>query len=252
MRKKFVAGNWKMNMLGKEAGQLARGVAGGVTGITDEVDVVLAPPFTALRIVAEAIEGTGIGLGAQDVFWEEKGPYTGEISPAMLVDAGCEWVIIGHSERRNILHETDEMVRKKINAALAEGLKVIVCVGETLEEKEGGKTVTVVDGQVDSALSGLEIRDPSRFVIAYEPIWAIGTGQNATPDEAEFVHATIREIAGKILGGIADRMRIVYGGSVTEDNISELMAEPDIDGALVGGASLRADAMTSIVLKAGE
>ncbi|MCA9809258.1 MAG: triosephosphate isomerase, partial [Candidatus Dadabacteria bacterium] len=132
MRKKFVAGNWKMNMLGKEAGQLARGVAGGVTGITDEVDVVLAPPFTALRIVAEAIEGTGIGLGAQDVFWEEKGPYTGEISPAMLVDAGCEWVIIGHSERRNVLHETDEMVRKKINAALAEGLKVIVCVGETL------------------------------------------------------------------------------------------------------------------------
>lgn len=252
MRKKFVAGNWKMNMLGKEAGQLARGVAGGVTGITDEVDVVLAPPFTALRIVAEAIEGTGIGLGAQDVFWEEKGPYTGEISPAMLVDAGCEWVIIGHSERRNVLHETDEMVRKKINAALAEGLKVIVCVGETLEEKEGGKTVTVVDGQVDSALSGLEIRDPSRFVIAYEPIWAIGTGQNATPDEAEFVHATIREIAGKILGGIADRMRIVYGGSVTEDNITELMAEPDIDGALVGGASLRADAMTSIVLKAGE
>ena len=241
-----------MNMLGKEAGQLARGVAGGVTGITDEVDVVLAPPFTALRIVAEAIEGTGIGLGAQDVFWEEKGPYTGEISPAMLVDAGCEWVIIGHSERRNILHETDEMVRKKINAALAEGLKVIVCVGETLEEKEGGKTVTVVDGQVDSALSGLEIRDPSRFVIAYEPIWAIGTGQNATPDEAEFVHATIREIAGKILGDIADRMRIVYGGSVTEDNITELMAEPDIDGALVGGASLRADAMTSIVLKAGE
>lgn len=252
MRKKFVAGNWKMNMLGKEAGQLARGVAGGVTGITDEVDVVLAPPFTALRIVAEAIEGTGIGLGAQDVFWEEKGPYTGEISPAMLVDAGCEWVIIGHSERRNVLHETDEMVRKKINAALADGLKVIVCVGETLEEKEGGKTVTVVDGQVDSALSGLEIRDPSRFVIAYEPIWAIGTGQNATPDEAEFVHATIREIAGKILGGIADRMRIVYGGSVTEDNITELMAEPDIDGALVGGASLRADAMTSIVLKAGE
>lgn len=241
-----------MNMLGKEAGQLARGVAGGVSGITDEVDVVLAPPFTALRIVAEAIEGTGIGLGAQDVFWEEKGPYTGEISPAMLVDAGCEWVIIGHSERRNILHETDEMVRKKINAALAEGLKVIVCVGETLEEKEGGKTVTVVDGQVESALSGLEIMDPSRFVIAYEPIWAIGTGQNATPDEAEFVHATIREIAGKILGGIADRMRIVYGGSVTEDNIAELMAEPDIDGALVGGASLRADAMTSIVLKAGE
>ncbi len=252
MRKKFVAGNWKMNMLGKEAGQLARGVAGGVTGITDEVDVVLAPPFTALRIVAEAIEGTGLGLGAQDVFWEERGPYTGEISPAMLVDAGCEWVIIGHSERRNILHETDEMVRKKIDAALAEGLKVIVCVGETLEEKEGGKTVTVVDGQVQSALSGLEIRDPSRFVIAYEPIWAIGTGRNATPDEAEFVHATIREIAGKILGGIADRMRIVYGGSVTEDNITELMAEADIDGALVGGASLRADAMTSIVLKAGE
>ncbi len=252
MRKKLVAGNWKMNMLGKEAGQLARGVAGGVTGVTDEVDVVLAPPFTALRIVGEAIEGTGLHLGAQDVFWEERGPYTGEISPAMLVDAGCEWVIIGHSERRNILHETDEMVRKKINAALAEGLKVIVCVGETLEEKEGGKTVTVVDGQVQSALSGLEIRDPSRFVIAYEPIWAIGTGRNATPDEAEFVHATIREIAGKILGGIADRMRIVYGGSVTEDNITELMAEADIDGALVGGASLRADAMTSIVLKAGE
>lgn len=252
MRKKFVAGNWKMNMLGKDAGQLARGVAGGVAGVTEDVDVVLAPPFTALRIVAEAIESTGIRLGAQDVFWEETGPYTGEISPAMLVDAGCEWVIIGHSERRNIFHETDEMVRKKIDAALAEGLRVIVCVGETLEEKEGGKTVTVVDGQVESALSGLEIRDPSRLVIAYEPIWAIGTGHNATPDEAQFVHATIREIAGKILGVVADRMRIVYGGSVTEDNIGELMAEPDIDGALVGGASLRADAMTSIVLKAGE
>src|SRR5690606_4055850 len=218
MRKKLVAGNWKMNMLGKEAGELARGVAGGVTGIADEVDVVLAPPFTALRIVAEAIEGTGVQLGAQDVFWEEMGPYTGEISPAMLVDDGCEWVIIGHSERRNILHETDAMVRKKIDAALAEGLRVIVCVGETLEEKEGGKTVTVVDGQVESALSGLEIRDPSRLVIAYEPIWAIGTGHNATPDEAQFVHATIREIAGKILGDIADRIRIVYGGSVTEDN----------------------------------
>ena len=252
MRKKFVAGNWKMNMLGKEAGELARGVAGGVSHVTGEVDVVLAPPFTALHAVAEAIEGTGLQLGAQDVFWEEKGPYTGEVSPAMLVDAGCEWVIIGHSERRNIFHETDEMVRKKIDAALAEGLKVIVCVGETLAEKEGGQTVGVVDGQVESALSGLEIRDPSRLVVAYEPIWAIGTGHNATPEEAEFVHATIREIAGKILGGIADRVRIVYGGSVTEDNIGELLAERDIDGALVGGASLRADAMTSIVLKAGE
>lgn len=252
MRKRLIAGNWKMNMLGGEAAGLARGVVDGVTGVSERVDVILAPPFTALHAVAGVTAGTNIMLGAQDVFWEDRGPYTGEISPGMLIDAGCEWVIIGHSERRRIFGETDAMVRRKIDAALESGLRVIVCVGETLDEREDGRTIKVVDGQVESALTGLELRDPERLVIAYEPIWAIGTGHNATPEEAQFVHATIREITGKILGSFSDRIRIVYGGSVNVDNIGELLAEPDIDGALVGGASLRADSMTGIVLSAGE
>ena len=252
MRKTLIAGNWKMNMLRGEARELARGVVESTKGYAEKIDIILAPPFTALDIVGQELRGTGIMLGAQDVFWEEKGAFTGEISPGMLADAGCSWVIIGHSERRHILRETDDMVRKKIGASLGRGLNVIVCVGETLEEKEHGKTIKTVDGQVEKALAGIGIGDPAGFVIAYEPVWAIGTGHHATPAEAEFVQGTIREIAGKILGDIASRIRIVYGGSVNEENIGEFLAEPNIDGALVGGASLRAESMAGIIETAGE
>jgi triosephosphate isomerase len=170
----------------------------------------------------------------------------------MLADADCSWVIIWHSERRHILLETDEMVRMKIGASLKAGLKVIVCVGETLEERAEGRTIKTVAAQVVKALTGIDIDDPGDLVIAYEPIWAIGTGHHATPAEAEFVQSAIREIAGNILGDLAARIRIVYGGSVNEENIRDLLAEPDIDGALVGGASLRAESMASIVEAAGE
>ncbi|MEQ9619724.1 MAG: triose-phosphate isomerase [Deltaproteobacteria bacterium] len=252
MRKTLIAGNWKMNMMREEAGALARGVAEEAGDAADRVDVILAPPYTALGAVAGALEGTGIMLGAQNVFWEEKGAFTGEISPGMLADSGCTWVIIGHSERRNVLNETDEMVRRKIEASLKGGLNVIVCVGESLEERHGGKTIKIVGSQVKSALEELRIKDPAGFVIAYEPVWAIGTGQHATPDEAQHVHATIREVTGNIMGDHAGRIRIVYGGSVNEDNIKALLAEADIDGALVGGASLEAGAMANIVRIAGE
>ncbi len=252
MRKRLIAGNWKMNMLRGEAAELARGVAERTRGLAGKIDIVLAPPFTALDVVGKALRGTGIMLGAQNVFWEERGAFTGEISPGMLADSGCSWVIVGHSERRHILRETDEMVRMKLAASLGAGLKVIVCVGETLEERDRGRTVKAVDGQVVKALTGIEVSDPGRLVIAYEPVWAIGTGHHATPAEAEFVQSAIREIAGNILGDLAARIRIVYGGSVNEENIRDLLAEPNIDGALVGGASLRAESMASIVETAGE
>jgi triosephosphate isomerase len=170
----------------------------------------------------------------------------------MIADSGCSWVIVGHSERRRILRETDEMVRMKIGASLKAGLRVIVCVGETLEEREQGQAIKAVDAQVVKALTGVDINDPSALVIAYEPVWAIGTGHHATPAEAQLVQAEIREIAGNILGDLASRMRIIYGGSVNEENIGDLLAEPDIDGALVGGASLSAESMASIVETAGE
>jgi triosephosphate isomerase len=252
MRKRLIAGNWKMNMLRGEAGELARGVVESTRGLAEKVDIILAPPYTALGAVGNELRGTGIMLAAQNVFWEESGAFTGEISPGMLADAGCSWVIIGHSERRHILRETDEMVRMKIGAALEAGLRVIVCVGETLEERDRGHTIKAVDTQVVKALTGIGIDDPGDLVIAYEPVWAIGTGHHATPAEAEFVQSAIREIAGNILGELAARIRIVYGGSVNEENIRDLLAEPDIDGALVGGASLRAESMASIVEAAGE
>lgn len=252
MRKRLIAGNWKMNMLSEEARSLARGVVERVKGLAGKVDIILAPPYTDLDAVLGEIRGTGVMLAAQNVFWEEKGAFTGEVSPGMIADAGCSWVIVGHSERRRILGETDDMVRKKIGAALGAGLRVIVCVGETLEEREGGRTMETVGGQVKKALAGIDPKGPDGLVIAYEPIWAIGTGRNATPAEAQLVQAEIREIAGNILGDFASRMRILYGGSVNEENIGDLLAEPDIDGALVGGASLRAESMASIVETAGE
>lgn len=252
MRKRLIAGNWKMNMLREEARSLARGVVERVRGLAEKVDIILAPPFTDLDAVGGELRGTGVMLAAQNVFWEQKGAFTGEVSPGMLADSGCSWVIVGHSERRHILGETDEMVRKKTGAALGAGLRVIVCVGETLEEREGGLTMETVGRQVEKALTGIDAGGPDDLVIAYEPVWAIGTGRHATPRQAEEVQAEIRGIAGNILGDFASRMRILYGGSVNEENIGDLLAEPDIDGALVGGASLRAESMASIVETAGE
>jgi len=248
----MIAGNWKMNMLRHEAKELTQNIISGVADVKHDLDILLAPPFTALDIVGGLIEGTKIQLSAQNVFWEDRGAYTGEISPAMLIDAGCEWAIIGHSERRGILGETDSIVRKKIKASLNDGLNIIVCVGETLEEREEGKTIKIVQSQVESALMDLELDDYSKFVLAYEPIWAIGTGKNATPEEAEQVHSAIREITGSIFGQDSELVRIIYGGSVKVDNIKELLEMENIDGALIGGAGLDADSFVKIVKIAGE
>lgn len=252
MKKNMIAGNWKMNMLRHEASELTQNIISGVAALTHDIDILLAPPYTSLDIVRELVNNTEIKLGAQNVFWEDRGAYTGEISPTMLVDAGCEWTIIGHSERRGILGETDSVVRKKIQASLEDGLNVIVCVGETLEQREEGKTIEIVTSQVESALKDLELDDMACFVIAYEPIWAIGTGKNATPEEAEHVHATIREITGNIFGQDSEQIRIIYGGSVNVDNIEDLINMDNIDGALIGGAGLNAESFVSIVKIAGE
>jgi len=252
MRKYMIAGNWKMNMLRHEASELTRNIISGVADIKHDLDILLAPPYTSLDVVRGLIEGTKIKLSAQDVFWEDRGAYTGEISPTMLLDAGCEWTIIGHSERRGILDETDSIVRKKIDASLNDGLNVIACVGETLEQRENGETIDIVKTQVESAIAGLDIDDTSRFVIAYEPVWAIGTGKNATPEQAEDVHAAIREITGNIFGQDFEQLRIIYGGSVKVDNIKELLEMENIDGALIGGAGLNADSFVKIVKMAGE
>jgi len=252
MKKNMIAGNWKMNMLRHEAKELTQNIISGVADVKHDLDILLAPPFTALDVVGGLIEGTKIKLSAQNVFWEDRGAFTGEISPAMLIDAGCEWAIIGHSERRGILGETDSIVRKKIKASLDDGLKIIVCVGETLQEREDGKTIKIVQSQVESALMDLELDDYSKFVFAYEPIWAIGTGKNATPQEAEQVHSAIREITGSIFGQDSELIRIIYGGSVKVENIKELLEMENIDGALIGGAGLDADSFVKIVKIAGE
>lgn len=252
MRKSLIAANWKMNMLRWEAEELARSFLEKVPDLTAYTDVVLVPPYTVLDVVRGIIDGTHVKLGAQNVFWEERGAFTGEISPGMLKDSGCEWVIVGHSERRHVLGETDDMVKKKARAALEYGLNVIVCVGETLEERESGKHIKIITGQVEIALSDLELETPHSLVIAYEPVWAIGTGKHATPDEANDVQGTIREITGNIYGDKAEDVRIIYGGSVTPDNIKELIGESHIDGALVGGAGLKAESLAKIVQIAGE
>lgn len=247
MKKPFIAANWKMNTLRWEAEELSRTLLENIPDLTEYTDVVLVPPYTVLDVVRAQIDGTNVALGAQNVFWEERGAYTGEISPGMLRDAGCEWVIIGHSERRHVLCETDEMVNKKVKAALDSGLRVILCVGETLEERESGKYTKIVTSQVELGLTDIELESAHNLVIAYEPVWAIGTGKHATPDEANHVQGTIREITGNIYGELAEDLRIVYGGSVTEKNIKELIGEENIDGALVGGASLKADSLAEII-----
>lgn len=247
MRTPIIAGNWKLNKTISEALVLVTALRTRVDDVTD-VEVVVAPAFTALSAVAQTLEGSNIRLAAQDVFWEESGAFTGEVSPGMLTDVGCDYVIIGHSERRQYFGETNESVNRKTEAAHAHGLKPIICTGERLEEREAGRTESVVKDHVINGIAGLSADQISSTVIAYEPVWAVGTGHNATPEQAQAVHALIRLLLSETYSAdVASQVRIQYGGSVKPDNAAELMAQPDIDGALVGGASLDADSFAQIV-----
>lgn len=247
MRRPFIAGNWKMNLDRAGAIALARAVAKQAQGIND-VDIACIPPFVYVDAVADALKGTNVAWGAQDVYHQGNGAFTGEVSIAMLKDLGCTYVVLGHSERRHILCETDQQVNQKTLATLAGGLIPIVCVGELLEEREAGKTLDVIQRQIDGSLAGLSADQMRKVVIAYEPVWAIGTGKVATPDQAEEVHLALRKILeNRYNTETAQSVRIQYGGSVKPDNAKELLAQPDIDGALVGGASLKADQFMGIV-----
>lgn len=247
MRTPFIAGNWKMHKTVEESVDFARGLLKAL-GDFNGVEVAVAPPFTALRPVAEVLEGSSIRLAAQNIFWEDSGAYTGEISGPMLVGAGCSHVIIGHSERRQLFGETDATVNKRLFAALAAGLHPIMCIGETLEMRNDGKTFDVVASQLDAGLTNVGADQMESVVIAYEPVWAIGTGITATPEQAEEVHRLIRNSLAETRGmALAQKTRILYGGSVKPDNIRDLMACENIDGALVGGASLQVDSFAAIV-----
>jgi len=244
MRKWIVAGNWKMHNTIAESIILAKAIKDGSSDIQGGA-VILAPPFTALSAVGEAIKGSCLELAAQNMHYEDKGAFTGEVSPLMLKDIGCRYVIIGHSERRKYFHEQNADVNLKVNKALSDGLIPIMCVGETDEEREKGITRDVVGRQVNHGLKGVEKIDP--IVIAYEPVWAIGTGKVATPAQAQDVHSFIRGILKESYGDVAGKISILYGGSVTRDNIGDLIAMEDIDGALVGGASLKAEGFLGII-----
>ncbi len=243
----FIAGNWKMNKTVGEALELVRGLKASLQRVED-VEVALAPPFTALFPVAQELKGSSIRLASQNLFWEEKGAFTGEISPVMLRDIGCQYVIIGHSERRQYFGETDETVNRRIKAAFHHGLKVIFCIGETLDERQRGITFSVIERQLEDGLKGLDETTVEELVVAYEPVWAIGTGKTATPEQAEEVHQFIRKKLERLYSKkISEGIRIQYGGSVTPENIKGLMAQDNIDGALVGGASLKVESFSGIV-----
>jgi triosephosphate isomerase len=247
MRTPVIAGNWKMHNTVSEALELVRELKGNVSDV-EGVEIIVGPAFTALDAVVSELKGSNISVAAQSVFWEEKGAFTGEVAPGMIKDVGCSHAIIGHSERRQFFGETDETVNKRVKAALSAGLTPIMCVGETLEERESGRTMNVVERQVRGGLDGLPSSDLEKIVIAYEPVWAIGTGKTATPEQAEEVHKSIRGLIVEIAGdAVAGELRILYGGSVKPENIDELMQQEDIDGGLVGGASLKADSFTRIV-----
>jgi len=243
--KEVVVANWKMNKTCAEARSFAKNFKELVRERNREV--VICPPFTSLWVLQEELKGTGIKIGAQDVFYKDWGAYTGEISPPMLVELNCEYVIVGHSERRNILNETDEIVRKKLFCAVEHGLIPILCVGEKLEERERGETEKVVEKQLVSALKG--ISEDLKVVVAYEPVWAIGTGKNATPEQAQEVHAFIRSVLeGLVSRDFSEKTPILYGGSVKPENAKALLSQKDINGLLVGGASLNPESFARIVL----
>lgn len=252
MRKKIIAGNWKMNKTAGEAESLANAIKRELSAET-KVDVVLCPTFTAISAVSQAISGSQIALGAQNMHWEAEGAYTGEISAAMLRDLYCRYVILGHSERRQYFGETDESVNKKTHAALAAGLKPIVCVGETLEEREADQIESVITTQINGGLAGLTPAQLKNVVIAYEPVWAIGTGKTASPEQAQDVHAMIRGLLATLSDkNTAESVRIQYGGSMKPGNAAELMSKPDIDGGLIGGAALDAQSFIEIVKAAAD
>jgi len=246
MRVPVIAGNWKMHKTANEAVSLARSIAAGTAGLSGR-QVVLAPPYTALAAVAGGIRGTPVVLAAQNVHWEPQGAFTGEISVAMLEDAGCGMVIIGHSERRQYFGETDATVNRRIRAVLGSSMHSIVCIGETLAERESGKHHSVVAQQLAAGLDGLTHSDLMRIILAYEPVWAIGTGRTASPETAQEMHRLIRDRLSGSFGDAAQSVRILYGGSVKPDNIDALMRQPDIDGALVGGACLEAESFLRII-----
>lgn len=247
MRTPVIAGNWKMNLPTSDATALARALRGSLAAV-ENVEVVLCPAFPVLAAVHEVLVRSGIGLGGQNCYHEERGAYTGEVAPQMLIDVGCEWVIIGHSERRALFGESDELLNKKLQFAQASGLNVMFCIGETLEQREAGETEPVLTRQLEGGFKDISEEALASIVIAYEPVWAIGTGLTATTEQAQEAHAHIRRvIADRFGAGPADAMRIQYGGSVKPDNARELLAQPDVDGALVGGASLEARSFTDIV-----
>ncbi len=249
MRKPFVAGNWKMNTDRASGVALAKAVAEGCADVaSDRVTVAVIAPFVYLSAVAEAVSASSVAVGAQDLYFEEKGAFTGEISPGMLKDVGCTYVLCGHSERRHVLGETDELVGKKLTAAINGGLLPILCVGELLEERDAGTTEAVVARQLEGGLAGLGAEKVAAVTIAYEPVWAIGTGRTATPQQAQEVHAFIRNwLTDKYSQELAQDIRIQYGGSVKPGNAADLMGQEDVDGALVGGASLKADDFVQII-----
>lgn len=247
MRQPIIAGNWKMNKLIPEAVALVEALK-KKSPSARKAEVFLAPPFTALGAVKTLLDGSGMQLAGQNICSEAAGAYTGEVSAAMLKDAGCVYVILGHSERRKIFGEDDRLVNKKIKTALTHGLKVIFCLGETLEERESGQATQVVQRQLEKGLEGFSAPELKNLVVAYEPVWAIGTGKNATPDQAQEVHAFLRARLSGVFGReTGDAMRILYGGSVTPDSSAGLLSQNDIDGALVGGASLNADSFYAII-----
>jgi len=246
-RRSLIAGNWKMFKTSSEAVETAQKLVELTDGKVSS-DIMIAPPFTSLAPVSDILKGSNIALGAQNIFWEPEGAYTGEISSAMLVSAGCEYVIIGHSERRQYFGETDITVNKKIKAAIKANLVPIICVGESEKERESNNTFFVLDKQLTKGLKNLALNDIKTLVIAYEPIWAIGTGKTATSKQAQEIHKFLRSLIEKNFGdSLAKSIRILYGGSVKPDSIKELMSMPDVDGALVGGASLNPETFSKIV-----
>lgn len=247
MRRYLIAGNWKMNLTPSEAKTFATELTKSITKIEDNVDIMIAPNFASLTVVKEAIKGSPIKLGAQNMNENEKGAFTGEISADMLLDIGVEFVLLGHSERRHIYKESDELINKKVLLALEKGLKPVLCIGELLEEREAGKTNEVNKRQLVEGLKGVTAENMKNIVIAYEPVWAIGTGKVATPEIAEETQAQCREVLAELYSKeIADKVTIQYGGSVTDTSVDGLMAQKNIDGALVGGASLKVDSFTRI------
>lgn len=251
MRKKIIAGNWKMNNDPAKSNELISNLIDGLNGQQIHCEVIICPPFTSLSEASSLIKSTTVKLGAQNMYFEDSGAFTGEISASMLKGAGCEYVILGHSERRTIFGENDELINKKMKKALQAGLKPIFCVGETLNERESGITKKVVERQVTGGLQDISETELNNIILAYEPVWAIGTGKTATPDQAEEVHAFIRNlIADKYSNAAAENLVLQYGGSVKPGNAAELLSQKDIDGALVGGACLKADSFIAIIKSA--